>query len=255
MITAEHIDERIQFLRRIIAVEAEYVRILAHEGNHLQSGLGALVSGTNPNRRSERLRRPHLPCPLVHFLHEFQAVAAVLYVLRLVVQAPVKDAAVVSEGLEDILQIGLELSPVLLMEEDAVDGAVRPVSAAVHARLLLRLGPGLFLSPTVCAEGKGYLDAMGRCHGKDLVYALLETFCILEPEQFVEVYPHHIEPKALTKGKFPVQDLRVKCVFLPHFQLVNGIGRHIAASHRPLSGIPPGLGLFHAPAAASGICT
>ena len=125
-----------------------------------------------------------------------------------------------------------------------------PPLTVMHVRLRRGLG----------SDHARFGAAVGEKVENDLEFVLLakveerpdvgvEVALLFPPEQIMHEDPHRVEPGLRGQGQFRVDDFWVEREFLPHFDLVFGIRRHVVAPDDPGLGLSPRLGLFDGPAA------
>src|SRR5437763_7828432 len=88
---------------------------------------------------------------------------------------------------------------------------------------------------------------MTGCDIEELLYALLESFRILLPQQVVEKYAHGVHAELLRPTQLQVDAPRIKSVRLPHLELIDGVVWDVVAAQRPGLLRVPGVRLFRRP--------
>ena len=97
-------------------------------------------------------------------------------------------------------------------------------------------------------------DAVGVGDFEKTVDPLFEAFFVGVPQPFVQIDAHGVETQLFRHAEFLVDELRVECFRLPEFVLVDGVGRDVVASYRPVVGFHPRPCLFTGPLSPGGVC-
>src|SRR5205085_4647644 len=70
-------------------------------------------------------------------------------------------------------------------------------------------------------------------HLKELLQPVDETIRVLLPQKVVQKHSHRIHAEHLSPAKFAIDGSQIKCIGLPHLQLVNGGAGDVITSHQP----------------------
>ena len=66
------------------------------------------------------------------------------------------------------------------------------------------------------------------------VYPVLESFPVGLPEHMMQENPHAVEAEFFCPSELAVYRFGIESVFLPHFELVYGVGRNEIATCNPI---------------------
>ena len=81
--------------------------------------------------------------------------------------------------------------------------------------------------PARIEQNQNWPDVMAGRNAEKYVDTLFESCWILLVRQVVEENAHRIHPQILSPAKLQIDARRIECRCLPHFQRVDGVGRHV----------------------------
>ena len=88
--------------------------------------------------------------------------------------------------------------------------------------------------------------------GQKRVDAALESRSILLPEQIMQEHSHGVHAERLRPAKLLVNFFGIECGGMPHFELIDCVGRQVIASHEPRFARVPLVCAFFGPTVIRG---
>src|ERR1700682_3001338 len=176
------------------------------------------------------------------------AVAAGIGVVRLIPDVPAQNPLVVCKRANDAFDITFEPRVFRGILQRAGPRTLQP-AGIVNARRWLVLRAELRIGvPAGIEENQEWFDAMLCRNTEKCIDTMTETCWVLLPRQIVEEYAHGVEAKRFGPPTFGIYALGIKCVRLPHLQLVDCVCSNIVAADKPRLPAVPIIGTFFSPA-------